>query len=189
MPDEIPTQFFHHHHHHAHSHINTNLQQSTVSPQQMSRCNSFSSTTSANIPLHGNSDQTTPLPYSDHSSSLYGDDSPSVSSRSNFHLNQQGQQGSVPNSPREPAYPNEANNSQYYQSQFSPRDIETCMQEAASSKMSLSNLIFFCFVEVIPVNPQNELKLVDAGFDEYISRHALDGTLIYADHRISTVLG
>lgn len=50
-------------------------------------------------------------------------------------------------------------------------------------------MIFLCFVEVIPTSPQNELKLCDASFDEYISRHSLDGTLLYADHRMSSVIG
>lgn len=46
------------------------------------------------------------------------------------------------------------------------------------------NIMFLCFVEITPqYDPTTELKLVYTNYDEYISRHSLDGTLIYADNR------
>jgi len=57
------------------------------------------------------------------------------------------------------------------------------------TNLSLSKMLFLCYVEVIPLSPPNELKLSDANFDEYVSRHCLDGTLLYTDQRMSSVLG
>ncbi|CAG2122670.1 unnamed protein product, partial [Medioppia subpectinata] len=34
-----------------------------------------------------------------------------------------------------------------------------------------------------------ELSIMDADLDEYVSRHSLDGTLLFADHRISGIIG
>lgn len=50
-------------------------------------------------------------------------------------------------------------------------------------------ILFKGFVQVIKTNPMAELSLMDANLDEYVSRHTLDGTLLFADHRISIILG
>ena len=46
-----------------------------------------------------------------------------------------------------------------------------------------SSILFKGFVQIIPTNPMAELSLMDADLDEYVSRHSLDGTLLFADHR------
>lgn len=51
------------------------------------------------------------------------------------------------------------------------------------------NVLFKGFVQVIPTNPMAELSLMDANLDEYVTRHSLDGTLLFADHRISIITG
>jgi PAS domain-containing protein len=51
------------------------------------------------------------------------------------------------------------------------------------------NFIFKAFIQVVPNSPMNDLTLADANCDEYVSRLSLDGRLIYADHRISVVIG
>lgn len=43
--------------------------------------------------------------------------------------------------------------------------------------------IFKAFVRVVDPNPYCQLSLKDATADEYVTRHSLDGTIIFADHR------
>lgn len=45
------------------------------------------------------------------------------------------------------------------------------------------NVLFKGFVQIIATNPMAELSLMDANLDEYVSRHTLDGILLFADHR------
>ncbi|XP_054164117.1 circadian locomoter output cycles protein kaput-like isoform X2 [Oppia nitens] len=52
-----------------------------------------------------------------------------------------------------------------------------------------NKILFKGFVQIIPTNPMAELSLMDADLDEYVSRHSLDGTLLFADHRISNIIG
>ncbi|CAG2165671.1 unnamed protein product, partial [Oppiella nova] len=52
-----------------------------------------------------------------------------------------------------------------------------------------NRILFKGFIQVIPTNPMAELSLMDADLDEYVSRHSLDGTLLFADHRISGIIG
>lgn len=48
------------------------------------------------------------------------------------------------------------------------------------------SILFKGFIQIIPTNPMAELSLMDADLDEYVSRHSLDGTLLFADHRFYT---
>lgn len=52
-----------------------------------------------------------------------------------------------------------------------------------------SSYLFKTFVRVVNTSPYKELSLVDAIQDEYVTRHKLDGTIIFADHRLSTLTG
>ncbi|XP_064482244.1 protein cycle-like isoform X2 [Ornithodoros turicata] len=52
-----------------------------------------------------------------------------------------------------------------------------------------SNYLFKTFVRVVNTSPYKELSLMDAIQDEYVTRHKLDGTIIFADHRLSTLTG
>jgi PAS domain-containing protein len=51
------------------------------------------------------------------------------------------------------------------------------------------HLLFKGFVTIIPTSPMAELSLIDANLDEYVTRLSLDGTLLFADHRISMIAG
>lgn len=52
-----------------------------------------------------------------------------------------------------------------------------------------SNCLFKTFVRLVNTNPYKELSLREACQDEYVTRHKLDGTIIFADHRLSTLTG
>ena len=56
-----------------------------------------------------------------------------------------------------------------------------------STDKSDNQFLFKGFVQIIPTSPMAELSLMDADLDEYVSRHALDGTLLFADHRLHTI--
>lgn len=49
--------------------------------------------------------------------------------------------------------------------------------------------LFKTFVRLVNTNPYKELSLGEAVQDEYVTRHKLDGTIIFADHRLSTLTG
>ncbi|GBM64500.1 Circadian locomoter output cycles protein kaput [Araneus ventricosus] len=49
--------------------------------------------------------------------------------------------------------------------------------------------MFKTFVKIVDISPYNQLSLEDATADEYVTRHSLDGTIIYADHRLATITG
>ncbi|KAH9373554.1 protein cycle-like [Haemaphysalis longicornis] len=51
------------------------------------------------------------------------------------------------------------------------------------------NCLFKTFVRLVNTNPYKELSLREACQDEYVTRHKLDGTIIFADHRLSTLTG
>ena len=57
-----------------------------------------------------------------------------------------------------------------------------------SGKFLSRNVLFKGFVEIVPASPMSELSLMDANQEEYVSRIALDGTLLYADHRFVVVV-
>ncbi|KAI1301158.1 Circadian locomoter output cycles protein kaput [Halotydeus destructor] len=50
-------------------------------------------------------------------------------------------------------------------------------------------VLFKGFIEIKSAGPSAQLSLSDANQDEYVTRISLDGTLLFADHRISTILG
>ncbi|XP_076357234.1 hypoxia-inducible factor 1-alpha-like isoform X2 [Tachypleus tridentatus] len=52
-----------------------------------------------------------------------------------------------------------------------------------------SQILFKAFVRIIHSSPLSEVSLPEALQDVYITRHKLDGTIIYTDHRISTITG
>ncbi|XP_022245750.1 aryl hydrocarbon receptor nuclear translocator-like isoform X1 [Limulus polyphemus] len=54
---------------------------------------------------------------------------------------------------------------------------------------SNSQILFKAFVRIIHSSPLSEVSLPEALQDVYITRHKLDGTIIYTDHRISTITG
>ncbi|XP_067128091.1 basic helix-loop-helix ARNT-like protein 2 isoform X2 [Centruroides vittatus] len=58
-----------------------------------------------------------------------------------------------------------------------------------NSVLNQMNCLFKAFVRVVHTKPCNELLLNDAIEDEYVTRHSLDGTIIFADHRLSTITG
>lgn len=53
-----------------------------------------------------------------------------------------------------------------------------------------SNDIVFAGVATLPKKrPITELSIMDANKDEYVTRHLVDGRIIYCDHRVSVVAG
>ncbi|XP_011698026.1 PREDICTED: circadian locomoter output cycles protein kaput-like isoform X2 [Wasmannia auropunctata] len=55
---------------------------------------------------------------------------------------------------------------------------------------STSNDIVFAGVATLPKKrPITELSIMDANKDEYVTRHLVDGRIIYCDHRVSVVAG
>lgn len=59
----------------------------------------------------------------------------------------------------------------------------------SNSVLGQMNCLFKAFVRVVHTRPCSELSLNDAVEDEYITRHSLDGTIIFSDHRISIITG
>jgi len=58
------------------------------------------------------------------------------------------------------------------------------------STESTSNDIVFAGVATLPKKrPITELSIIDANKNEYVTRHLLDGHIIYCDHRVSIVAG
>ena len=54
---------------------------------------------------------------------------------------------------------------------------------------SENQLLFKGFVQGISTHPMAELSLMDADDSEYITRHSIDGTILFADHSISGIIG
>ncbi|GFT36272.1 aryl hydrocarbon receptor nuclear translocator-like protein 1 [Nephila pilipes] len=54
---------------------------------------------------------------------------------------------------------------------------------------SVVSHMFKAFVRVVDISPYNQLSLEEATADEYVTRHSLDGTIIFADHRLATITG
>ncbi|XP_018392295.1 PREDICTED: aryl hydrocarbon receptor nuclear translocator 2-like [Cyphomyrmex costatus] len=55
---------------------------------------------------------------------------------------------------------------------------------------STSNDIVFAGVATLPQKrPITELSIMDANKDEYVTRHLVDGRIIYCDHRVSVIAG
>lgn len=53
---------------------------------------------------------------------------------------------------------------------------------------STSNDIVFAGIASLP-RSITELSIIDANKDEYVTRHLIDGRIIYCDHRVSVVAG
>ncbi|XP_022672815.1 uncharacterized protein LOC111255285 isoform X3 [Varroa destructor] len=60
---------------------------------------------------------------------------------------------------------------------------------ALAHNFSPARFLLKTFVRILNASPYKELSLTDANRDEYVTRHKLDGTIIYADHRIGVVTG
>lgn len=107
----------------------------------------------------------------------------------------------IPNCSKSPNNNNSSSNNNKYPSKPNVQGLYQDDNEiyqngsllSSSNSQRLANaandIIFLGHVEEIRSNPETQLKLTDVGFDEYVSRHSLDGTLLHADHRISSILG
>ncbi|CAG2107841.1 unnamed protein product [Medioppia subpectinata] len=60
-------------------------------------------------------------------------------------------------------------------------DPKECTDIEGDDKLE-NKILFKGFIQIIPTNPMAELSIMDADLDEYVSRHSLDGTLLFADH-------
>ena len=58
-----------------------------------------------------------------------------------------------------------------------------CWNTNQQNDSSGMNVLFKGFVQIVATSPMAELSLMDANLDEYVSRHTLDGILLFADHR------
>ncbi|KAK4307653.1 hypothetical protein Pmani_020608 [Petrolisthes manimaculis] len=66
-------------------------------------------------------------------------------------------------------------------------DVQSSRGAAARQKVGTHMLV--SFVRVVKDRPITELSLVESTQDEYITRHGMDGNILYTDHRISFVTG
>ncbi|PRD27565.1 UNVERIFIED_CONTAM: Aryl hydrocarbon receptor nuclear translocator-like protein 2 [Trichonephila clavipes] len=62
-------------------------------------------------------------------------------------------------------------------------------EEFDKASRSVVSHMFKAFVKVVDMSPYNQLSLEEATADEYVTRHSLDGTIIFADHRLATITG
>nr|XP_027228744.1 aryl hydrocarbon receptor nuclear translocator-like protein 1 [Penaeus vannamei] len=69
----------------------------------------------------------------------------------------------------------------------SDSDGDDAHSAPAVSKVGTHLLV--AFVRVVKDRPITELSLVESTQDEYITRHSMDGKILYTDHRISFVTG
>jgi len=61
---------------------------------------------------------------------------------------------------------------------------------ALTETTGTSNDIVFAGIATLPKKrPITELSIMDANKDEYVTRHLVDGRIIYCDHRVSVVAG
>lgn len=63
------------------------------------------------------------------------------------------------------------------------------VDEDDKASRSVVSHMFKAFVKVVDISPYNQLSLEEATADEYVTRHSLDGTIIFADHRLATITG
>lgn len=60
----------------------------------------------------------------------------------------------------------------------------------ALTETGTSNDVVFAGVATLPQKrPITELSIMDANKDEYVTRHLVDGRIIYCDHRVSVIAG
>ncbi|XP_076037059.1 uncharacterized protein LOC143022628 isoform X2 [Oratosquilla oratoria] len=74
-------------------------------------------------------------------------------------------------------------------SEMSDDDDRESVDSVVSSSGSLGSHMMVCFIRIIKDRPITELSLLESTQDEYITRHFIDGRILYSDHRMSTVLG
>ncbi|KAF8771313.1 Aryl hydrocarbon receptor nuclear like protein [Argiope bruennichi] len=65
----------------------------------------------------------------------------------------------------------------------------TAADDPNEKPKSVITHMFKAFVKIVDISPYNQLSLEDATADEYVTRHSLDGTIMYADHRLATITG
>ncbi|XP_037783697.1 circadian locomoter output cycles protein kaput-like [Penaeus monodon] len=61
--------------------------------------------------------------------------------------------------------------------------------QSAPAVNKVGTHLLVAFVRVVKDRPITELSLVESTQDEYITRHSMDGKILYTDHRISFVTG
>ncbi|XP_011336854.1 uncharacterized protein LOC105279025 isoform X2 [Ooceraea biroi] len=70
------------------------------------------------------------------------------------------------------------------------RLADSCKNEDSKHRESTTNDIVFAGVVTVPKKRSiTELSILDANKSEYVTRHLLDGHIIYCDHRVSMVAG
>lgn len=57
------------------------------------------------------------------------------------------------------------------------------------STSTSDDIIFVCMAFLLKKRPITKLSIIDANKQEYVTRHLVDGRIIYCDHRISIVAG
>lgn len=70
-----------------------------------------------------------------------------------------------------------------------PPEFGSSSGVSSATPISEMSIIFLSFIEMVPDSPTADMKLFDSSLDEYVSRHTLDGGLIYVDPRITSILG
>ncbi|KAK4287643.1 hypothetical protein Pmani_039286 [Petrolisthes manimaculis] len=67
---------------------------------------------------------------------------------------------------------------------------ENCWSlRSAAARQRVGTHMLVSFVRVVKDRPITELSLVESTQDEYITRHSMNGKILYTDHRISFVTG
>ncbi|XP_064082096.1 neuronal PAS domain-containing protein 2-like isoform X1 [Macrobrachium nipponense] len=72
-------------------------------------------------------------------------------------------------------------------STYSDSDNDDMQSVCSTNKIGTHMLV--AFVRVVKDRPITEISLVESTQDEYITRHTMDGKILYSDHRISFVTG
>ena len=52
-----------------------------------------------------------------------------------------------------------------------------------------NDIVFVGVARLLMRRPITKISIIDANKDEYITRHLVDGRIIYCDHRVSVVAG
>ncbi|KYM82224.1 Aryl hydrocarbon receptor nuclear translocator-like protein 2 [Atta colombica] len=69
-------------------------------------------------------------------------------------------------------------------------DIQNGHRGRQREATSTTNDIVFAGIATLPQKrPITELSIMDANKDEYVTRHLVDGRIIYCDHRVSVIAG
>ncbi|XP_045617115.1 uncharacterized protein [Procambarus clarkii] len=84
--------------------------------------------------------------------------------------------------------PNGTNTSSDHEDDYES-DVDGDSQSANVPTSRIGTHMLVSFVRVVKDRPITELSLVESTQDEYITRHGMDGKILYTDHRISFVTG